>query len=64
MTLVAPRLRVEKETRFLVDAMAEATARLPPPAAARPKTVKADLIWTMELFATLAGRERSADPAG
>ena len=62
--VATPILPPLDETRFLVDAMAEATARLAPTPTPRPRTVGADLIWTVELFATLAGRERSADPAG
>jgi phytoene synthase len=58
--VASPILPPLEETRFLVDAMVEATARLEPPTAPRAKTVKADLIWTVELFSTLAGRERAA----
>ena len=59
----APSTPPLEETRFLVDAVTEATARLGSGTAPRPKTVRADLIWTVELFATLAGRERTTNPA-
>ena len=60
---IPPTLPPLDETRFLVEAMEEATARLGPAASNRPKSIKADLIWTVELFATLAGRERTTNPA-
>ena len=46
------------ETAFLVEAVERETARLPATAGPRRRGPSHDLVWTLELFATLGGRER------
>ena len=51
------------ETRYLVEAVTGETGRLPETGPARPKGVKNDIIWTMDLFSTLADRNRAMGQA-
>jgi phytoene synthase len=46
------------ETQFLVDAVVRESARTPAAAVQTRRGVKADLIWTIDLFATLEDRRR------
>ncbi len=48
------------ETLFLVEAVTRETDRLLPPWRGRRRTVRSDLIWTVELFKTLEDRGRPA----
>jgi phytoene synthase len=60
--LLAPRVSPAgaplEATRFLVDAVALDAARAPLRARARRRSLEEDFAWTIDLFATLEGRER------